>query len=180
MGRGCLAGPVYAAAVIIESGNDYSQYTDSKMLSEKRRKILSSHIQQHHKWSVAFASVQEITRLNILNASLLAMERAILKLGVVSSCNVLVDGHIKIQTLGENFIQTPLIKGDLRAAPVAAASIIAKVARDQWMAEQVDRYPHYKFEKHKGYSTALHKELIALHGPSELHRPTFRGVKEFI
>ncbi|MCB0391443.1 MAG: ribonuclease HII [Bdellovibrionales bacterium] len=179
VGRGCLAGPVYAAAVIINSHNEHSCYSDSKTLTEKRREVLSKHIQQHHLWSIGFATIEEISRLNILHAALLAMKRAVEGLGV-NKGHVIVDGNKKISDLPATFNQTTLIKGDLRATPVAAASIVAKVARDQWMAEQAQEFPVYQFEKHKGYSTALHKELIAEHGPCRLHRPTFRGVKEFL
>ncbi|MCB9026800.1 MAG: ribonuclease HII [Bdellovibrionaceae bacterium] len=179
VGRGCLAGPVYAAAVIINPQNDFSKYTDSKALSEKRRNLLSDHIKKNHLWSIAFATVNEITELNILKAALLAMKRAVLNLSIESG-HVIVDGNCLIPNLPKSFLQTPLVKGDLRAAPVAAASIIAKVARDQWISEQGDEFPEYHFAKHKGYSTALHKELIAKHGPCKLHRPTFRGVKEFL
>ncbi|MCB0357625.1 MAG: ribonuclease HII [Bdellovibrionales bacterium] len=179
VGRGCLAGPVYAAAVIINPVNDFTQYTDSKAISEKRRQLYSNHIKQNHTWSIGIASVQEISELNILHAALLAMRRAVEKL----DCNkghIIVDGNQKIPGLSESFFQTPLVKGDLRASPVAAASIVAKVARDQWMAEQNQQYPQYEFAKHKGYSTQLHKERIKKYGPCPLHRPTFSGVKEFI
>ena len=179
VGRGCLAGPVYAGAVIIDTQKDFSLYTDSKTLSEKRRELLSDHIKQYHKWSIGIASIEEISELNILHAALLAMKRAVEGLGE-SGGHVIVDGNRKITDLAESYAQTTLIKGDLRASPVAAASIVAKVARDKWMAEQSESYPEFLFGKHKGYSTKLHKELIAKYGPCPLHRPTFSGVKEYL
>lgn len=179
VGRGCLAGPVYAAAVIINEKNDFSEYTDSKKMTEKRRETLCAHIQEHHLVGVGFATVEEIDRINILQASLLAMKRAILKLGQ-SSGHVLVDGNQKVPHLQESFVQTTLVKGDLRATPVAAASIVAKVTRDRLLKEMGVQYPGYGFEKHKGYSTKVHKEAIAEYGPCPEHRSTFSGVKEFL
>lgn len=178
VGRGCLAGPVYAAAVIIDPGQDYSQYTDSKVLSAQRREKLSAHIKMHHRVSIGFATVKEISQLNILYAALLAMKRAVLGLGVDGG-HVLVDGNKMIPDL-RGFKQTTVIKGDLRAAPIAAASIVAKVTRDQLMLDEAERYPQYGFEKHKGYSTAIHKEAIKQWGPCAIHRPSFAGVKEYL
>ncbi len=179
VGRGCLAGPVYAAAVILNEKKDFSLYTDSKTLSEKRRSLLSEHIKSNHQWCVGIASIEEISELNILHASLLAMQRAVEGLGVESG-HVLVDGNKRITHLANSFKQTTLVKGDLRASPVAAASIIAKVARDNWMVEQSEVFTQYSFEKHKGYCTKAHKEAIEKFGPCKLHRPTFSGVKEYL
>ena len=179
VGRGCIAGPVYAAAIILNEEKDYSEYTDSKKISESRRKKLSDHIKLNHKWSLGIATVEEISELNILKASLLAMKRAILGLNI-NLGTVLVDGNQKIPNLGSDFIQKTIIKGDLLASPIAAASIVAKVARDEWMNQQVQLYPEYKFEKHKGYGTALHLSAIKTHGPCPIHRPTFAGVKEYL
>ena len=178
VGRGCLAGPVYASAVVINPQKNYSHYTDSKALSAKQREILCKDIQAHHEFCTAFASVDEIANINILQASLLAMKRAILALGYTSG-HILVDGKQEIPDL-PGFEQTNLIKGDLRAAPIAAASIVAKVTRDQLMVEAAKEFPEYGFEKHKGYGTQLHKKAIAQFGPCHFHRSSFAGVKEFL
>jgi ribonuclease HII len=177
VGRGCLAGRVYAAAVILQGPIDEA-YTDSKLLSEKRRDELSAHILMHHQVSIAFASVDEIDQINILQASLLAMHRAIDGLGVISG-HVLIDGNQRIRRLRTALVQTTVIKGDLRAKPIAAASIVAKVARDRYMKELHERYPVYGFALHKGYSTPEHQEALRLHGPCDEHRKTFAGVREF-
>lgn len=178
-GRGCLAGPVCAGAVILQSEIGLQDFKDSKLLSEKRREELFDVILAHHRVGIGFATVEEIERLNILNAAFLAMRRAIEDLGV-SKGHVIVDGHIKIRELNTAFLQTPLVKGDLRAAPVAAASIIAKVSRDRLMVELSKEFPEYGFEKHKGYSTEDHKKALQIHGPIIHHRKTFGGVKELI
>lgn len=178
-GRGCLAGRVYAGAVILKSQDGISEYTDSKLLSESRREKLFEHILKHHQVGIGFASVDEIDSINILKAALLAMKRAVENLGTGLGGHVLIDGNQKIPNL-IGFTQTTLVKGDLRAAPVAAASIIAKVSRDRYMSTLAAQYPQYDFEKHKGYSTAAHKQKIVEYGPCREHRKTFSGVKEFI
>lgn len=178
VGRGCLAGPVYACAVVLDTNVDFDSYTDSKAISEKRRKILSQHILAHHQVGIGFATVEEIDEINILNASLLAMKRAVQSLGFKSG-HILVDGNIAIPGL-ENFEQTTIVKGDLRASPIAAASIVAKVTRDELIGEMENVYPGYQFYKHKGYATQLHRSVIAERGPCPLHRKTFKGVKEYL
>ena len=178
VGRGCLAGDVYAAAVIINPEKNYSEYTDSKALTPKKRQILSEHIRFSHQFCIAMATVEEIDELNILQASLLAMRRAVLGLGIKSG-HVIVDGHFSIPDL-KGFVQTPLIKGDLRAAPVAAASIIAKVERDRVMNELEEQFPGYGLHKHKGYATETHRSAIEKLGPSKIHRKSFGGVKEYV
>lgn len=182
VGRGCLAGAVFAGAVILKSDIGVSEMTDSKLLSEKQRDELSELIIQNHQVSLAIATVEEIDEINILKASWLAMRRAVE--GLITEAqlvggHILVDGPFKIPDL-KGIVQTPLIKGDLRAAPVSAAAICAKVARDRYMKELAKEYPGYGLEKHKGYSTKLHKEAIARLGPAIIHRKTFAGVKEFI
>lgn len=179
VGRGCLAGPVYAAAVSLDNDLISNVLTDSKLLSEKRREELAEVIKAHHRWSLGFASVEEIDQLNILNAALLAMRRAVEGLGL-SSGHVLVDGNKKIPGLSPQWLQTTIVKGDLRVAPISAASIIAKVARDHLMKELGREYPAYGFEIHKGYSTAQHKGAIESVGPCIIHRRTFSGVKEYL
>jgi ribonuclease HII len=178
VGRGCLAGPVYAAAVILNPDIDVSEYTDSKLISEPRRGILAEEIKRHHKAGIGFASVEEIDELNIFQAAMLAMHRAIEKLEVKTG-HVLVDGKFPIKSL-KGFKQTPIIKGDLRCKPISAASILAKVVRDQLMKDLHQEYPVYGFEKHKGYATPTHKKLIKDHRPCILHRKSFSGVKEHL
>lgn len=178
VGRGCLAGPVYAAAVIFRSDSLNDLVTDSKLLSEKRRDELAELILKEHQVGIGSATVEEIDEINILNAALLAMKRAVEQLGV-SSGHVLVDGNKKIPGL-KGFEQTTVVKGDLRVAPISAASIVAKVTRDRLMKDLGVQYPHYGFEVHKGYSTPVHKQSIATHGPCLVHRKSFAGVKEFV
>jgi ribonuclease HII len=178
VGRGCLAGPVYASAMILQSDELNDLVTDSKLLSEARREELAETILEKHLVGIGTASVQEIDELNILQASLLAMRRAVAKLKVKEG-HVLVDGNQRIPGL-KGFEQTTVIKGDLRVAPISAASIVAKVARDRLMKELGVQFPVYGFEEHKGYSTPSHKQNIVLHGPCQWHRRSFSGVKEFL
>lgn len=181
VGRGCLAGPVYAGAVALKSEEILNELTDSKLISEKRRERLAPCIHAHHWTGIGIATVEEIDELNILQASLLAMQRALvdlernmgLKLG-----HVLVDGNQKIPGLLTK--QTTVIKGDLRCLPISAASIVAKVARDQLMRQLAKEFPVYGFEKHKGYGSESHRQAIVTHGACQHHRRSFRGVKEFI
>ncbi len=177
VGRGCLAGPVYAAAVILPEPLHIVGLTDSKMLSEKRRSELSILIHEHCQVALGFATVEEIDTLNILQASLLAMKRAIDGLNV-RSAHVIVDGNQKVP--GLDMVQTTVIKGDLRAEPIAAASIVAKVFRDQLMQSMNEKYPQYGLGDHKGYATLTHKKAIAKWGPQEFHRKSFAGVREHL
>ncbi len=178
VGRGCLAGPVYAGAAILLSDAVEAELTDSKLLSEEKREKLSVSILHQHKVSVAWASEDEIEKLNIFQASLLAMKRAVEGLGVTSG-HLLVDGKFPIPNMN-NFVQTPLIKGDLRATPISAAAICAKVARDHWMQSLAKEYPGYGFEKHKGYATEVHRTAIRELGPCKVHRRSFGGVREYL
>lgn len=178
VGRGCLAGDVYAAAVILNEAHSTVGLADSKTLSASRREKLAKEIWQHHQVGLGIASVQEIEELNILQASLLAMKRAVEKLNVKTG-HVLVDGTFKIPNLAD-FSQTTFIQGDSRVQPIAAASIVAKVARDAEMQRLDSLFPEYQLGRHKGYSTALHKAMIAKWGPSPWHRRTFAGVKEHV
>ncbi len=180
VGRGCLAGPVYAVAVCLKSDEFSELFTDSKLISEKRREDLAPKILKAHWVGIASASVEEIDELNILQASLLAMKRAVEQLEIqmgTQAGHVLVDGHIKIPHL--RCQQTTLIKGDLRCRPISAASIVAKVSRDRLMREFGLQYPGYGFEQHKGYGSSLHRAAIASKGPLAIHRKSFSGVKEF-
>ena len=179
VGRGCLAGRVYAAACILNLTKDYEMYTDSKLLSEKRRLEYSAQIKEDHQYCIAYAEVEEIDEINILNASLLAMKRAVEGLEVGMG-TVLVDGNKTIKDLDPSYQQITLVKGDLRAQPVAAAAILAKVERDRYISELGEQYPHYGFATHKAYPTKTHKEAIVTYGPSPVHRKSFKGVKEYI
>ncbi len=177
VGRGCLAGPVYAAAVIIPETYDTQGLTDSKKLSEKRRDELSKRIHQGCQVSLGFATVEEIDKINILWASLLAMKRAVDGLKQ-KSAHVIVDGNKKIPKV--DLPQTTIVKGDFRAEPIAAASIVAKVFRDNLMKELATKFPGYGLEGHKGYATVDHKEAIAKLGAQAFHRKSFAGVREHI
>ena len=176
VGRGCLAGPVFAAAVILPADFKIKGITDSKLLSEARREELSATILDRARCGIGFASGGEIDRLNILQASFLAMRRAIENLDAGLG-HVLVDGNQRIPML-DGFLQTTVVKGDLRATPIGAASIIAKVARDTFMKSLGEKYPVYGFEKHKGYGSPVHLAAIQAHGPCVHHRSTFAGVRE--
>jgi ribonuclease HII len=178
VGRGCLAGSVYACAVVIDESFDYSHYTDSKKLTPKKRAQRRVEILENHLCGIGFATVEEITKLNILQASLLAMYRAIKKLNL-NAGHILVDGNQRILGL-DKFSQTTVVKGDSRVPAIAAASIVAKVTRDLEITQLADVYPQYGFEKHKGYGTKIHKEALQQFGPTPIHRPTFAGVKELL
>lgn len=176
-GRGCLFGRVYAAAVILKNTQDLELYQDSKTLSESRREQVYESIIKHHHVGIGFATVEEIEELNILQASFLAMRRALTELNVQDG-HVLVDGHMKIPQV--KLVQTALVKGDRRATPISAASIVAKVSRDRYVRSLAKEFGLYDLEKHKGYATAAHREAIRLHGPCKEHRKTFAGVKEHL
>ena len=174
-GRGCLAGPVFASAVILQTNDSYP---DSKQVSPTQRKKLAKEIMHKHIATVGKADVEEIDKQNILQATFLAMKRALAQLPKQTG-HVLVDGHLTIPGLSPSFHQTAFVKGDRWFAPIAAASIIAKVKRDEWISQQDQHYPQYGFSDHKGYPTSEHRKNIALHGPCPLHRKTFAGVKEY-
>ncbi len=181
VGRGCLAGPVYAAAVCLKSDHLVESFTDSKVLSEKRREELAPLIWEHHWVGLGFATVEEIDEINIFQASLLAMKRAVQELEKnmnSSTGHLLVDGSFKVP--GLTCQQTTLVKGDLRCAPISAASIVAKVTRDQLMKKLGEKFPAYGFESHKGYAAPTHKKAISEVGPCLHHRRTFAGVKEHL
>jgi len=180
VGRGPLAGPVVAAAVILPENCQHSLFIDSKKLSPKKRQLLFDHlyeIQAHI--GIGIVSHKIIDKINILQASLLAMKRGVtaLKKQGIESNFLLVDGKFPVPI---KKIQQPLIKGETRSASIAAASIIAKVTRDRIMAKLHKRYPCYNFIKNQGYPTKQHREAIAVHGITCHHRLTFKGVKEFV
>ena len=169
-GRGPLAGDVYAAAVILREGHGIVGLDDSKKLSEKRREALFTEIQEKAEaFCIATASVAEIEAINILEAAMLAMRRAVAGLQQQPDY-VLVDGNRwpGVPQNGET-----VVKGDATSASIAAASILAKVARDHYMLEQAALYPEYAFEKHKGYGTAAHTAALRQYGPCPIHRRSF-------
>ena len=169
-GRGPLAGPVFAAAVILPDGLGDLGINDSKKLSEKKRDALFELIKEKAlAWSVASASEKEIDEINILNATFLAMKRAVDSLEIKPQI-ALVDGNRKPNTGIE---EMTLVKGDSKSISIAAASILAKVSRDRYLKELDGQYPEYQFSKHKGYGTKLHYEMIEKYGVSKVHRRTF-------
>ena len=169
-GRGPLAGPVCAAAVILPRGLEIEGLNDSKKLSEKKRdKLFDAICAEAVSYGIAFASVEEIEEVNILNAAMLAMNRAIEKLSVKPTL-ALIDGN---RDSAINMPSRCVVKGDAKCADIAAASILAKVTRDRYMLEMAVKYPEYHFEKHKGYGTKLHYEALREYGPCEIHRLSF-------
>ena len=169
-GRGPLAGPVCAAAVRLPVGVVIPGLDDSKKLTEKKREALYDVIKETAvSYGIAFASENEIDEMNILNATFLAMKRAVEKLGVKPDL-ALIDGNQKPHT-GIN--EVTVIKGDGKSMSIAAASVLAKVTRDRYMLELDKKYPQYEFKKHKGYGTKLHYEKILEYGISDVHRKTF-------
>lgn len=169
-GRGPLAGDVYAAAVVFREGTVIEGINDSKKLSEKKRELLYDEIiNSAEAWAVGTATAAEIDEMNILQATFLAMKRAVDGLSVKPKF-ALVDGN----RLPQLVIETEcLVKGDGTSASIAAASIIAKVSRDRYMCRLAEEYPEYCFDKHKGYPTKLHYEKIREFGPSPVHRLSF-------
>ena len=169
-GRGPLAGPVCAAAVILPRDIDIPGLNDSKKLSEKQRESLYDIIiRESLSYGIAFSTVEEIEQLNILQATFLAMNRAISQLSLKPEL-ALIDGN---RNTGIDMPSQCVVKGDSRCADIAAASILAKVTRDRYMYELAREYPQYHFEKHKGYGTKLHYEAIREYGPSPVHRMSF-------
>ena len=170
-GRGPLAGPVCAACVVLPEGAVVEGVNDSKKLTEKKREALFDVIcEQATDYGIAFASEREIDDINILQATFLAMRRAVEKLEVVKPDIALIDGNKKP---GLDIVERCIVKGDAKSANISAASILAKVTRDRYMLEMAKMYPQYHFEKHKGYGTKLHYEMIEQYGISPIHRKTF-------
>ena len=176
-GRGPLAGPVVAACVILPAGCNFSLFKDSKKTSApERSRLYDLLFEIGAEIGVGYGTVEEIERLNILQASLLAMKKAVEELARVPDF-LLVDGKFPVPS----FIpQKNLVKGESRSASIAAASIIAKQERDRLMEKYHSQFPMYNFSKNKGYPTAEHRRLIKEHGPCEIHRRTFRGVREHL
>lgn len=171
-GRGCLAGPVFAAAVILPHGFTHPWLNDSKQLSESRRNKLRAVIEAEAvAWAVGVVDNNEIDKINILNASILAMHRALDGLTVRPQA-IIVDGN-RFKPYG-NLSHTTFVKGDGRFGNIAAASILAKTHRDEFMTNAHTLYPHYHWDVNKGYPTRAHRAAIEAHGPSPLHRLSFR------
>lgn len=169
-GAGPLAGAVYAGAVILPEGLVIKGLNDSKQVNPKKRKLLFDMIQEKAvAWAVAWADEKEIDKINILNARLLAMDRAICSLSPAPDF-ALIDGN---RNKGISLPNIAVVKGDAKSANIAAASILAKVSRDRYMEEMAARYPEYEFERHKGYPTKRHYELLRKYGPCPIHRRSF-------
>ncbi|WIM06216.1 MAG: ribonuclease HII [Candidatus Nitricoxidivorans perseverans] len=176
-GRGPLAGPVFAAAVILDPVRPIRGLADSKKLSAKTRERLAAAIREYAlAWAVAQASVEEIDRINILQATLLAMRRAVDGLAL-RPVEALIDGD-RCPEL--DLPARAIIGGDATVAEISAASILAKTARDAEMLRLHERHPQYGLDRHKGYGTALHLEALRLHGPAPFHRRSFAPVRELL
>ncbi len=176
-GRGPLAGPVVAGAVVLPALCDYALFKDSKKLTAKKREQLFLVLKEMSiPFGVGIASPAEIEEINILQASLLAMKRAVLALPNMADY-LLVDGKFSVPL---DLPQQSLVKGESKSASIAAASIVAKVTRDRLMRDYHEQFPHYNFKKHKGYPTKEHKALLVQFGPCDIHRKTFAGVKELL
>jgi ribonuclease HII len=175
VGRGCWAGPVFAAAAILPDGLKHRHLNDSKLLLKEYREELSHFLCGHPEvhWAIGIATIEEINVHNILRASLLAMRRAVDGLKQPPHL-CLIDGNMKA---GMGCAEVTVVDGDAKCPSIAAASVIAKVARDRAMEELAALYPQYGLEKHKGYGTPEHQRALALHGPSEIHRRDFRPVR---
>jgi ribonuclease HII len=171
-GRGCLAGPVVAAAVILDPNNPIAALNDSKQLSAKTRKLLREEILEKALcYGIGIVDHKEIDQINILNASILAMHRALAKMPIEAQF-ILVDGN-RFKPY-QAIPHTCMVKGDARFSSIAAASILAKTERDQLMSELHQQYPAYAWECNQGYPTQAHRKAIATFGPSPYHRLTFQ------
>ena len=173
VGRGCLAGPVFAAAVILNNNINTKGIKDSKKISFKNRMLLSKYIKKNSTFAVAFASVEEIDKLNILNASLLSMKRALDKLKQKPSM-IYIDGIFAPKNLKIKY--KTFIKGDEKIISIAAASIVAKAARDQFMIKLGRNFPKYKWNKNFGYGTAEHLKSLKKYGITKHHRKKFKPI----
>ena len=175
-GRGPIAGPVYAAAVILDPARQVRGLADSKVLAPERREVLAERIKERAiAWSVAHASVEEIDRINILRASLLAMRRAVESLSIQPE-EAWIDGNMCPDLA---CAARAIVDGDATHKPISAASILAKTARDAEMAALHDRFPQYGFDQHKGYATPEHLEAVGRLGPCAIHRRSFYAVGVF-
>ena len=177
VGRGSLAGPVYAAAVILKSNIDRKKIKDSKQLNKFEREFLSNYIKKNSEWALGTASLIEIEKFNILNATLLAMKRAIKKLKIKPYL-VLIDGNKSPKI--KNYLIKEIIKGDQKIKEISAASIIAKVSRDKLMKKLSNQYKKYKWDINAGYGTKDHIKAIKKYGITEFHRKTFKPIHNIL
>ena len=176
-GRGPIAGPVFAAAVILDPDHPIAGLKDSKKLSEHRRDELALEIKQYARaWAIAECSIEDIDELNILHASMLAMKRAIESLAIRPEL-ALIDGN-RCPKLA--IAAKAIVKGDDKVPAISAASILAKTARDAVMLDLHRQYPEYGFDRHKGYPTAYHLEQLSIHGVSPVHRKTYAPVRKIL
>ena len=177
VGRGSLVGPVYAAAVILKKNLDKKKLKDSKKLTKKNREILEKYIKKNSYWSIGSATLHEIEKLNILNASLLAMKRAIKKLNKKPS-QILIDGN-RVPKM-KNYNLKYVVKGDEKIPEISAASIIAKVARDKLITKMSKKFNRYSWDKNAGYGTKLHLIAIKKFGVTKHHRKTFGPIHNIL
>lgn len=176
-GRGPLAGAVYAAAVILDPANPIDGLRDSKKLTEARRELLAEEIKAKSlAWSIAFCTEAEVDELNILQASMLAMRRAVESLKIVPTLALIDGNRCPVMPVRSE----PIVKGDDKVPAISAASILAKTARDASLMRLHHQYPQYGFDQHKGYPTALHLERLRLHGVSPVHRKSYAPVRELL
>jgi ribonuclease HII len=176
-GRGPLAGPVYAAAVILDPAKPIDGLRDSKKLTEAKRDLLAVHIKSHAlAWSIACCTEAEIDQLNILQASMLAMRRAVEGLKTAPSLALIDGNRCPVMSVRAEAI----VKGDSKVAAISAASILAKTARDAFCSQMHAQYPQYGFDQHKGYPTALHLERLREHGVSPVHRKSYGPVRALL
>tara|TARA_Y100001935_G_C17250918_1_gene480928 strand:+ start:288 stop:860 length:573 start_codon:yes stop_codon:yes gene_type:complete len=177
VGRGSLVGPVFAAAVIFKKKIDVSKIKDSKKLTKKKRNILEKYIKKNSIWSIGTASIKEIEKLNILNASLLAMKRSIRKLQIKPSIT-LIDGN-KLPNI-DGYKLRSIIKGDQKVPEISAASIIAKVARDRMIIHMSKEFKNYAWNKNSGYGTKEHIKAIKKFGITKHHRKTYSPIHNML
>ncbi len=177
VGRGSLMGPIYAAAVVLKENINKKELKDSKMLSKQKREVLEKYIKKNSYWSVGSASIKEIEKLNVLNASLLAMKRAIKKLKKKPH-KILVDGN-KIPVM-KNYNLRYVIKGDTKIAEISAASIVAKVSRDRLISKISKKFFKYNWHKNSGYGTKEHLYAIKRFGITKHHRKKFKPIHNML
>ncbi len=177
VGRGSLIGPVYAAAVILNKNINKNEIKDSKKLNKKKREILAKYIKKNSIWAVASASLKEVEKVNILNASILAMKRAIKKLKMKPKI-VLIDGNKSPEI--KNYLIKTIIKGDQKIPEISAASIIAKVSRDKLIRVMSKKFKSYKWDLNAGYGTKEHIRAIKKFGITKFHRKTFKPIHKIL